>query len=223
MARLPRLWERHASRWAFPLFPSCSAPRDGGIPIRPAAPATSASVPCSTTPRLLRYEQLLAWVFSSGRRIQIGGTLGVVYNTNKLQTAYVFQNHPALAGLKTRLDLKTSGTGWNGSVGVIAQPSKALRFGAAYKSRTRIVSKGSAAGNADVQFAAIGLGGARPDFRYDAQVDNVLPQSVAVHGEWAVKPSLRAVAQVDWINWKTAFADLRCISLAVITRILIVC
>lgn len=31
---------------------------------------------------------------------------------------------------------------------------------------------------------------------------------MAVHGEWAVKPSLRAVAQVDWINWKTAFADL---------------
>lgn len=143
-----------------------------------------------------------------GPKLQIGATFGAVYNANTLQTAYVFQNHPALAGLKTLLDLHTNGTGWNGSVGALVSPSKTFEFGVSYKSRTTIASQGVATGNIGIQLAALGLGGARPDFQYDAEVDNVLPQSVVANVLVRVNPGLRLVAQSDWINWKRAFTSL---------------
>ncbi|MEP7366024.1 MAG: outer membrane protein transport protein [Acidobacteriota bacterium] len=141
-------------------------------------------------------------------KLQLGFTVGALYNTNRLRTAYVFQNHPALAGLKTSLDLKTNGVGWNGSVGAIVSPTKKLNFGVAYKTRTTVASKGLATGNIGVQLAAIGLGAARPDFNYDAQVDNILPQSLTGHVLWHVNTRTRLMAQTDWVNWRRAFAHL---------------
>lgn len=53
-----------------------------------------------------------------------------------------------------------------------------------------------------------GLGGARPDFRYDASVRNVLPQSVMAglsikaHRKWLIG------LQSNWIGWRNAFASL---------------
>jgi long-chain fatty acid transport protein len=143
-----------------------------------------------------------------GSRVQIGATFGAIYNSNTLQTAYVFQNNPALAGLKTALDLRTNGVGWNGSVGALVRASKTVEIGVTYDTRTTVASKGVATGNAGVQFAAIGLGAARPDFRYDAEVDNTLPQSATVNVAWRVNPRLRLVGQTDWINWKNAFVSL---------------
>ncbi len=143
-----------------------------------------------------------------GSRVRIGATFGATYNSNTLQTAYVFQSNPALAGLKTLLDLQTSGVGWNGSVGALVRASRAIEIGVTYKTRTTVASKGVATGNAGVQFAAIGLGGARPDFRYDAEVDNTLPQSVIGNVAWRVNPRLRVVGQMDWIDWRDAFAGL---------------
>lgn len=140
--------------------------------------------------------------------IQIGATFGSVWNANKLQTAYVFQNHPDLAGLKTALDLRTSGIGWNGSLGALFRPARRLHLGVAWKSRTTVASRGTAEGNAGVQFAKVGLGAARPDFRYNAQVDNVLPQSVVVHAAWHASARTRYVLQADWVNWKQAFVQL---------------
>lgn len=145
---------------------------------------------------------------SLGSRVQIGATFGAVYNSNTLETAYVFQSNPALTGLKTLLDLHTNGVGWNGSVGARVRLSKRLEFGVAYKTQTTIASKGTATGNAGVQFAAIGLGAARPDFKYNAEVDNTLPQSVTANIAWRVTPRLRLVTQADWINWKNAFTAL---------------
>lgn len=141
-------------------------------------------------------------------RLMIGATAGLVYNTNTLQTAYVFQQHPALAGLKTLLDLHTSGTGWNGSVGAIVRPLRSWQIGAAYKSRTTIRSTGTATGNAGIQFAKIGLGAARPDFRYDGEVDNTLPQSATFNVAWQAGRKTRIVGQADWINWRRAFREL---------------
>lgn len=146
--------------------------------------------------------------FYVNTRVQLGATFGSTYNQNKLQTAYVFQNHPALAGLKTLLDLRTSGHGWNGSFGLLARANKHLQFGVSYKTRTNIASKGVATGNAGIQFAAIGLGAARPNFRYDAQVDNVLPQSLHVQTIWSVSGGLRFTTQGEWVNWKRAFVNL---------------
>lgn len=141
-------------------------------------------------------------------RVQLGATFGADYNSNTLQTAYVFQNYAPLAGLKTLLDLNTSGVGWNGSVGGLVRTSKTTQFGLAYKTRTTIKSTGSATGNAGVQFAAIGLGGAQPDFRYNAEVDNILPQSVTANLIWQPTQRTRLVGQADWIDWKGAFARL---------------
>ena len=143
-----------------------------------------------------------------GPRVQIGATFGAVYNSNTLETAYVFQSHPALAGLKTLLDLHTNGVGWSGAVGALIHPSKRLEFGVAYKTRTAVQSTGVATGNAGIQFGAIGLGAARPDFRYDAEVDNVLPQSVLANIVWRPNSRLRLAGQSDWINWKRAFVNL---------------
>ena len=141
-------------------------------------------------------------------KLQIGFTVGALYNTNRLRTAYVFQNHPALAGLKTSLDLKTNGVGWNGSLGAIVRPNKRLVLGVACRTSTTVASKGSATGNIGVQLAAIGLRAARPDFEYDAQVDNVFPQSLTGHVLLHVDARTRLMAQADWVNWRRAFANL---------------
>jgi long-subunit fatty acid transport protein len=141
-------------------------------------------------------------------RVQIGATIGYTHNSNELDTAYIFQNFAPLAGLKTLLTLHTSGNGWNGTGGVLVRASKTLQVGAAFHSRTTIRSTGSAYGNAGVQFAAIGLGAARPDFHYNAEVDNVLPQSVTAHINWQATSKLQFVAQADWINWSRAFQSL---------------
>lgn len=141
-------------------------------------------------------------------RLQLGATLGAVYNSNTLQGAYVFQSHPVLTGLKTLLDLKTSGVGWKGTVGVLVTASTRIQCGGTYNSRTLIASRGVATGNAGIQFAAIGLGTAQPDFRYDARVDTTLPQSVMAHIAWSAGKHTRVVAQTEWIGWNQAFARL---------------
>ena len=56
----------------------------------------------------------------------------------------------------------------------------------------------------------LGLGAARHDFTYDAEVTNDFPQSVSAGAAWEppwVK-GLTVGAQFDWINWSQAFNDL---------------
>lgn len=141
-------------------------------------------------------------------KLQVGATVGAVYDRNILQTAYVFQSNPALAGLKTLLDLRVEGIGWNGSAGFIYRLSRRLDFGAAYQSTTTIATRGSATGNAGLQFARIGLGSAQPDFRYNARVDDTLPALAVVHAAWQASRRTRVLGQADWVNWKQAFSEL---------------
>ena len=148
------------------------------------------------------------FAFSLSPRLSIGATVGLDYNQNTLEAPYIFQQHPALAGLKTLLDLHTSGKGWNTSIGAIARPTRKLTFGLAWKSETVINSEGTATGNAGAQFAAVGLGGARPDFQYSANVRNVLPQSVIGSVNWRVNPRWLLAFQTNWVNWKDAFTTL---------------
>jgi long-subunit fatty acid transport protein len=138
----------------------------------------------------------------------VGASVGVVYNSNTLETPYVFQSNPALAGLKTLLDLHTTGVGWNTSVGLIASPTRRLQFNAAWKSKTTIHSTGDANGNIGVQLAALGLGAARPDFHYSAEVTNILPQSVLAGMNWRLDGRWLLAVQADWVNWKDAFSSL---------------
>jgi long-subunit fatty acid transport protein len=146
--------------------------------------------------------------FALSRKVSVGASVGAVYNTNTLETPYVFQSNPALAGLKTLLDLHTAGLGWNTSVGLIANPTKRLQINVAWKSSTTINSTGNANGNIGVQLAALGLGGAIPTFHYSALVQNVLPQSVLVGANWRVDGHWVFALQTDWTDWKGAFASL---------------
>lgn len=145
--------------------------------------------------------------FAVGKSLLIGATVGVVYNSNTLEAPYIFQSHPALKGLKTLLDLHTSGTGWNTSVGILARTGSKVRLGLAWKSRTVIESTGDASGNAGAQFAALGLP-FQPDFQYAAKVRNVLPQSVMGSVLWQVDPRWLVAFQTNWVNWKDAFVVL---------------
>jgi len=146
--------------------------------------------------------------FALSRKVAVGASVGVVYNSNTLETPYVFQSNPALAGLKTLLDLHTTGVGWNTSVGLIASPTRRLQFNAAWKSKTTIHSTGDANGNIGVQLAALGLGAARPDFHYSAEVTNILPQSVLAGMNWRLDGRWLLAVQADWVNWKDAFSSL---------------
>jgi long-chain fatty acid transport protein len=146
--------------------------------------------------------------FALSEKVSLGVSVGAVYNSNALEMPYVFQSNPALAGLKTLLDLHTAGFGRNTSVGLIASPTRRLQFNAAWKSRTTIDSTGNANGNIGVQLAALGLGGARPDFHYSAEVRNVLPQSVLAGMNWRVDGGWVLAFQADWLDWKEAFASL---------------
>jgi hypothetical protein len=75
-------------------------------------------------------------------------TFGAVDNLNTLETPYMFQTNPTLAGLKTLFHLHTSGLGYNGTFGLVAQPMRRIQVGLAYKTRTTVRSTGDASGNA---------------------------------------------------------------------------
>jgi long-subunit fatty acid transport protein len=140
-------------------------------------------------------------------RLSLGVSLGVDYNTNTLIAPYIFQSQPTLAGLKTLLTLRTSGYGWNGSVGAVVRPSHNVELGFAWKSSTVIMSHGGASGDAYAQFAALDVG-APSSFEYQAQVRNVLPQSVLASVSWHPNSSWMLAFQTDWVNWGNAFVNL---------------
>ena len=141
--------------------------------------------------------------------LSLGASVGLLYNRNSLQAPYVFQSQPTLRTAKTLLDLETDGFGWNGQGGILWKPIPTVSLGVSYTSPSRIVSDGTASGDAYAQFANLGLGGARSDFAYDASVINVFPQQVSAGVGWQATPKLLLSAQMDWINWANAFETLR--------------
>jgi long-chain fatty acid transport protein len=152
----------------------------------------------------------LGFGLSLSDRLSIGGSLGIVYNENALKAPYIFQSHPVLKGFKTLLDLETSGVGFNGSVGVLYRPTDSLSFSLRYQTETSVDTDGRAYGNAGVQLTNLGgpFAGVQPDFRYDARVENVFPQSVSGGVSWQAHPRWRLAVQVDWVNWSDSFDQL---------------
>lgn len=146
--------------------------------------------------------------FALTNKISLGASVGAVYNQNTLDAPYIFQTTPVVAGLKTLLDLHTTGVGWNTSVGAIVRPSSRVQMNAAWKSHTVIDSTGNASGNLSAQFAALGLAGAPSTFNYSASVHNVLPQSVLLGVTWRVDGRWVFGLQADWINWSDSFNTL---------------
>jgi len=141
-------------------------------------------------------------------KISIGVSLGADYNSNTLDAPYIFQQQPVLKGLKTLLDLHTTGYGWNGSVGALIRPTRSVEVGLAWKSSTTIISKGAASGDVYAQFAALGLTGVPSTFNYSAQVRNVLPQSLLANVAWRVNQRWLLAFQTNWVNWHNAFVTL---------------
>ena len=137
--------------------------------------------------------------------LSVGADVGLLYNENRLQTPYVFQTQPTLRRAKTLLDLQTDGLGWNAQGGIRWQAVPVLAFSVVYTSEARVDSHGRATGNAGVQLARLGLGAARPDFAYDADVENVFPQQVSAGVAWKVTGRLTLSGQFDYLDWSDAF------------------
>lgn len=159
------------------------------------------------TSKILAFRSSAGVSYSFSPKFAVGATLGAVYNSNTLDAPYIFQQHPVLAGLKTLLNLHTTGIGWNGSFGFLATPTRKLQVGASYRTSTDIASTGTATGNMGEQFAVLGIP-FQPDFSYRAQVKVVLPQSALVSALWQASPVLRFSAQTDWTGWNNAFYHL---------------
>lgn len=139
-----------------------------------------------------------------GPMFSIGASVGLIYNENKLQAPYIFQNQPALPpGFKTLLNLDTSGWGMDGSFGMQFRPNNNFTAGVSYHSETSIRTRGDASGNASAQLQALGLGAVPPNFHYDAEVDNTFPQSVSTGFAWKFQPQWTLSSQVDWVDWST--------------------
>ena len=138
----------------------------------------------------------------------IGLTIGLLYNVNELRTNYVFQSQPALRGIKTGLDLDTSGLGYNFQAGFRWRPVPSVSLNVAYTSRSQVQSHGLATGDAGAQLRNLGLGAAPPDFAYEARVTNDFPEVVNAGVAWQPRKGLTVGAQFDWINWSQAFNDL---------------
>jgi long-subunit fatty acid transport protein len=147
----------------------------------------------------------VAYRFSD--KLSAGATVGADYNSNTLDAAYIFQSHPVLAGLKTLLDLHTSGYGWNTSYGVLAKPARRLDLGVSFRTPTSITSHGSATGDMGVEFQALGLA-AQPDFGYQAQVHIKLPPSAVLSAGWQATRTVRLSFQTDWTGWRGSFNSL---------------
>jgi long-chain fatty acid transport protein len=145
--------------------------------------------------------------YAVNSRLSLGVTVGAVYNTNTYDAPYIFQTQPALAGLKTLLDMHTSGVGWNASAGALFQATRKIQVGLAWKSRTEINTSGNASGDAYAQFAALGIN-APSTFTYNAKVQNVLPESILANVAWQATPKWLFAFQTDWINWKNSFVEL---------------
>lgn len=145
--------------------------------------------------------------FAFSRWFSIGGSVGLSYNENLLQTPYIFQTQRALRGIKTLLDLETSGWGINGSTGMLIRPCDNLQIGLSYQSPTEVDSRGSASGNARAQLNSLGPAFAkvRRDFYYNAEVDTKFPQMVSGGISWKFYPKWRLALQADWIDWSDAF------------------
>ncbi len=141
-------------------------------------------------------------------RLSVGATVGLVYNANTLSAPFIFQSQPVLAGLKTLLHMHTTGTGWNASAGVLYAPRANLRFGASYKSRTVTHTTGEATGDLAAQLTALGLSGFSPTFRYNARIDNTLPDVVSVGLTAPLIARATLSLQSDLVRWRGAFHTL---------------
>jgi long-chain fatty acid transport protein len=136
-------------------------------------------------------------------KLSVGLSFGLDYNENVLQAPYIFQSQPKVKGAKTLLDLHTDGYGFDGQIGLLYKAKTNLQFGLTYQSESQVESRGTATGDAGVQFGVASL-----PFAYNAKVRNTFPESVDGGLSWGFAPQWRMALQVDWIDWRNAFRQL---------------
>lgn len=141
-------------------------------------------------------------------QFSVGASLGGVYTRNQLKSPYIFQSHPALAGMKTLLDMETDGFGVNGDLALAWKATKKLAFGLSYRTPTRFETEGEAKGDIGVQLRALGLTGVPTKFRYDSEIETKLPQKITLGTSWQAFNRVRLATQIDWVNWSRAFDKL---------------
>lgn len=154
---------------------------------------------------LLRSAGGAAYRFSE--RLALGGTFGMVYNRNSLQAPYIFQDHPALRGLKTLLDLRTSGWAPDACFGGLFHATESLHAAAVYKTSLSFKSRGHASGDIGAQFAAIGVE-APSEWRYDAEVHTAAPHIATLGLAWEPLERISLAVQGEWHGWRSAAPDL---------------
>jgi long-chain fatty acid transport protein len=163
--------------------------------------------PQHETSQIIGLRSTVGVSYSVSPRLSVGAEVAAIYNSNTLIMPYVFQSSPDLKGLKTLLDLHTSGIGWNSSFGVIVTPARRWQLSAAFRTSSSITSSGNATGDMGAQFAALQIP-FRPDFAYHAQVKVELPQSALLSASWQKSQALRLSFQSNWTNWNRSFANL---------------
>jgi long-chain fatty acid transport protein len=146
--------------------------------------------------------------------LSFGASIGLLYNENRLDTPYVFQNlqqgvggpkNSGYNGAKTLLDLHTTGFGFDAQTGLIYRPTTNLQFGLSYESESRVDTTGTASGDPSTQFGK--PQGTLP-FNYNANVRNIFPQDINLGVSWKFHRDWRLALQVDWIDWGDAFHTL---------------
>jgi long-chain fatty acid transport protein len=161
---------------------------------------------------------LLRSAFGAGVKINeelsFGASIGLLYNENRLEGPYIFQNlqpgaggpqNSGYNGAKTLLNLHTTGFGFDAQTGLIYRATTNLQFGLSYESESRVDTTGTASGDPSTQFGK--PQGTLP-FRYDANVRNIFPQDINLGASWKFLPDWRLALQVDWIDWADAFHTL---------------
>lgn len=142
-------------------------------------------------------------------QLSLGASAGLAWQDISLHAPFIFQSFAPLRGIKTPLNLDTEDRdAWNGDIGLLYRANDRLTLGLNFRTKTDISSEGTAAGNADVQLANLGLGAARSDFRYDAEVETALPASLTAGLHFKATEQLHFSVQADWINWSDAFDTL---------------
>jgi long-chain fatty acid transport protein len=142
-------------------------------------------------------------------RLYAGASAGLSVQEISLHAPFIFQSFAPLRGIKTLLDLETDDhDAWNGDLGLLCKATDRVTLGLNFRTKTKITSTGTAAGNADVQLANAGLGGARPDFLYTAKVETALPAMLTAGLHWRATDHLHLSAQLDWVNWSDSFDTL---------------
>jgi len=141
-------------------------------------------------------------------QLSLGASVGLLYNRNELKAPYIIQTQPELAGAKTLLDMETEGWGWNGQFGVLWEPVKSVRLGISYTLPSTLHTTGHATSDASQQLANLGLRGVDATTNFDADVKNDFPQTLSGGLDWKITKQWETVAQVDWINWASAFNTL---------------